>query len=38
MGAPAAAAAVLVGLSVLRFVFPDTQGIMLFAVIPIALL
>src|SRR6478672_10896072 len=37
-GGPLAAVVALVGISVLRFVFPDTQGIMLFAVVPITLL
>ena len=37
-GGPLAAVVALVGISVLRFVFPDAQGIMLFAVVPITLL
>ena len=38
LGGPLAAAVALVAISVLRFVFPDAQGIMLFAVVPITLL
>jgi EAL domain-containing protein (putative c-di-GMP-specific phosphodiesterase class I) len=35
---PAAAAALLLALSVARFVFPDVSGVMLFAILPITLL
>jgi EAL domain-containing protein (putative c-di-GMP-specific phosphodiesterase class I) len=38
VGGPTAAVGALIGISVLRFLFPDAQGIMLFAVVPIAAL
>jgi EAL domain-containing protein (putative c-di-GMP-specific phosphodiesterase class I) len=38
IGGPIAAVGLLIGISVGRFVWPDAQGTMLFAVVPIALL